>query len=79
MTHPAWLALVCAWALLFALVEIEIEGEHGWAAQLPTFHVGGPIPRLTGKPLTGYHVFMVPIPAIRIGDHQTGTRVPHGI
>ena len=30
--------VVCAaWALLMALVEIEIEGRHGWALGLPTW------------------------------------------
>ena len=26
------------YALLFAAVEIEIEGEHGWAERLPTWY-----------------------------------------
>ena len=49
------------YALLFALVEIEIEGPYGWAERLPTwFRVTTPAARfyglfMRGKPLTGYH------------------------
>jgi hypothetical protein len=56
------------YALVMALVEIEIEGEHGWAAQLPTWkRTTGWAARLWGwmlhgKPLTGYHAFMLPLP-----------------
>lgn len=51
-------------ALLFALVEIEIEGPHGWAARLPTWCRRRPAYArlyglfMSGKPLTGYHLFM---------------------
>jgi hypothetical protein len=56
------------YALLFALAEIEIEGEHGWAERLPTwFRVTTPGARLfglllSGKPLTGYHLVMFGLP-----------------
>ena len=56
------------YALLFALAEIEIEGEHGWAERLPTwFRVTTPGARLyrrivPGKPLTGYHLVMFALP-----------------
>jgi hypothetical protein len=56
------------YALLFALVEIEIEGKDGWAMNLPTwFRRTGRIPRIysqlmSGKPLTGYHAVMFFIP-----------------
>jgi hypothetical protein len=56
------------YALLFALAEIEIEGEHGWAERLPTwFRVTTPGARLFGfflggKPLTGYHLVMFALP-----------------
>ena len=56
------------YALLFALVEIEIEGPHGWAERLPTwFRVTTPAARLyglfmRGKPLTGYHAVMFVLP-----------------
>jgi hypothetical protein len=63
------------YALLFALAEIEIEGEHGWAERLPTwFRVSTPGARLFGlllggKPLTGYHLvmFALPLASFHIG------------
>ncbi len=56
------------YALLFAAVEIEIEGPHGWAERLPTwFRITPPYARLygvfmRGKPLTGYHAVMFVLP-----------------
>src|SRR3954467_1930595 len=63
------------YALLFALVEIEIEGPHGWAERLPTwFRVRTPAARfyglfMRGKPLTGYHavMFVLPLWSFHIG------------
>lgn len=45
---------------LFALVEIHIEGPHGWATSLPTWRVQNRITRIFygGKPLTGYHLYV---------------------
>ena len=63
---PATLFLF-GYALLFALVEIEIEGAHGWAERLPTWYRVTPwyaraFARLIGgKPLTGYHATMIPL------------------
>jgi hypothetical protein len=60
------IVLFCLYALLVACVEIEIEGAHGWAERLPTWYrVSGPLSRSYflvsgGRPLTGYHVTMVP-------------------
>jgi len=59
------LALLVAWVLLvagfFAMVEIQIEGGAGWAANLPTWRIerhwlldifwGG-------RPMTGYHAWV---------------------
>jgi len=47
-------------AFVFAKLEIEIEGPHGWAEKLPTWRVESH--RLLdwffgGRPLTGYHVW----------------------
>ena len=62
--------VLCALALWFALIEIEIEGRHGWALRLPTwFRTRGPAGRLYGaisggKPLTGYHLFMASLPLV---------------
>lgn len=52
-----WVALLSA---LFAQLEIQIEGPHGWAAKLPTWRLPetSPLYRLFGsRPVTGYHVF----------------------
>lgn len=48
-------------AIAFALahLEIQIEGEHGWAARLPTWRwQSETVLRWAGKPVTGYHVFL---------------------
>jgi hypothetical protein len=65
-----WILLLFAYALLFALVEIEIEGADGWADKLPTWYRVTPwyarlmATVLSGKPATGYHVMMLPIPLV---------------
>ena len=47
-------------AVLYALVEIQIEGKAGWARHLPTFRINVFFRKfLGGKPLTGYHIFML--------------------
>ena len=47
-------------ALILALLEIQIEGPHGWAEKLPTWRWDGPaVRRWFGKPVTGYHVCLV--------------------
>jgi hypothetical protein len=62
--------VLAAWALLMALLEIEIEGRHGWAERLPTWYrTGGPAARVYHaiggmRPLTGYHLMMFPIPLL---------------
>lgn len=63
-----WFAL----ALVFAAVEVEIEGRHGWAEKLPTWYrttgfwarLYGSVMR--GKPLTGYHLFMFFLPLLAL-------------
>lgn len=58
------------YALLFALVEIEIEGAYGWADKLPTWYRVTPRYArafsflLSGKPLTGYHAVMFFVPLL---------------
>jgi hypothetical protein len=67
--------LLFAYALLFALVEIEIEGEDGWAMKLPTWFRRTPgyarvyAWLLSGKPLTGYHavMFFIPFLSFHVG------------
>jgi hypothetical protein len=62
--------LLFVYALLFALVEIEIEGPDGWAEKLPTWYRARPLYArvlglfLSGKPLTGYHLMMIPVPLV---------------
>ena len=66
--------IVCAlfWAVfatVFACVEIESEGKHGWAERMPTwFRTRALWSRIVGlfiggKPVTGYHAFMFTVPA----------------
>jgi hypothetical protein len=56
----SFLAFTFLSALLFAKLEIEIEGEHGWAAKLPTWRVEKHFLLdlfFGSRPLTGYHVW----------------------
>lgn len=76
---PAALALrilfLFAYALMFAAVEIEIEGPIGWAEQLPTWFRLTPLYAriyglfMRGKPLTGYHLvmFFLPLWSFHVG------------
>ena len=62
LRHGPWslLAWVALMAVLFAKLEIQIEGPHGWAADLPTWRLpeGSAWRRLFGgRPITGYHVY----------------------
>jgi hypothetical protein len=54
------------WALLVALVEICIEREVGWALLAPTWHVHNVVYAaiMSGKDLTGYHLFMFVLPFV---------------
>ncbi len=47
-------------ATVLALLEIQIEGRSGWAAELPTWRVENRWTRIfnNGKALTGYHFFL---------------------
>jgi hypothetical protein len=47
-------------AFVLAQLEIQIEGAHGWAEKLPTWRWQTPaVLRWAGKPITGYHVFLL--------------------
>lgn len=48
-------------ALLFALIEIEIEGGHGWAKNLPT------VRGVCGTSMTLYHVYMLAFLLVIVG------------
>jgi len=59
----AYVIFVFFLATAFAAVEIQIEGEHGWAQDLPCWRPkpGNRLARIfsffnSGKPLTGYHL-----------------------
>lgn len=66
--HAALLSaavLVLAW--VFARVEIEIEGDAGWAANLPTWRIEKHWLLdvfFGGRPLTGYHAWALPFSAL---------------
>ena len=60
--HMPWMCLlwIILMAFLFAQLEIQIEGPHGWASHLPTWRLPATSPlRLLfgGRHITGYHVF----------------------
>lgn len=57
--HVLFAATVLATALFFALLEIQIEGEEGWARGLPTWRYRGRWARLLlgGRTVTGYHLY----------------------
>lgn len=65
MSLAGWIALLWCWALVLAILEVEIEGAYGWAEKLPTwFRSRGPIGWFWGlvsggRPATGYHVAMI--------------------
>lgn len=55
------LAYVVLLALVFAQVEVQIEGAAGWAANLPTWRIEHHwlLDRVWGgRPLTGYHAWV---------------------
>ena len=63
MQHLFFFLFVFVTASLFALLEIQIEGPHGWAEKLPTWRIK---PKSKGflrlfaapeKPITGYHIY----------------------
>lgn len=47
-------------AVFHALWECEIEGNAGWAKNLPTWRISNPYKKtFHGKDITGYHTFML--------------------
>lgn len=63
MKHLKFLLASLFIGLVFALLEVQIEGSSGWAANLPTWRkeVFFPIMGMWGKhakPLTGYHLYL---------------------
>jgi hypothetical protein len=47
-------------ATLLALLEVQIEGQNGWARALPTWRAEGALVKAItgGRPITGYHVYL---------------------
>lgn len=60
MQHVWFVAFVVAAATCFALLEIAIEGDQGWAAALPTWKIENKWTRwfFSSRPLTGYHLYV---------------------
>lgn len=60
MHHVIFLAYLFAAAFVFARLEIQIEGPHGWAANLPTWRINNRWTKIFygSRPLTGYHLWM---------------------
>lgn len=52
--------VICVLSVLYALIEIEIEGKHGWCARLPTAK------RVIGR-YSLYHVYFMTFMAVVIG------------
>lgn len=45
-------------SVLFALLEIQIEGKDGWAEKLPTWKIKNPLEKIIDMPyFTGYHIY----------------------
>ncbi len=59
MIHLGFAAALAASALFFALLEVQIEGPHGWARDLPTWRIDNRWTRLVfgSRPVTGYHLY----------------------
>lgn len=57
--HILFFAFLLAAAWLFALLEIHIEGEAGWATSLPTWRWQNRLSRwlLGAREITGYHLY----------------------
>jgi hypothetical protein len=45
-------------AFSLAMLEIQIEGPHGWAAKLPTWRWEPSFMKRAGRPVTGYHLWL---------------------
>ena len=61
MIHGVFFLFAVLAAAIFALIEVQIEGDQGWAASLPTWRVENRWTRFffSGKPLTGYHFYIL--------------------
>jgi hypothetical protein len=58
MEHAVFIRFLVLVSWLFALLEIQIEGRHGWAQKLPTWRIENRwIRTFYKKPITGYHLY----------------------
>jgi hypothetical protein len=57
MEHAVFIGFLALVSWLFALLEIQIEGRHGWAQKLPTWRMENKwTSAFYKKPITGYHL-----------------------
>jgi hypothetical protein len=59
LDHLLFFAGVLIASVFMALLEIQIEGPHGWAEKLPTWRLDSKLARTLfgGRPITGYHFY----------------------
>ncbi|HUF11908.1 MAG TPA: hypothetical protein VMN78_02285 [Longimicrobiales bacterium] len=59
MHHIVFFGLLAAVSVAFALLEIQIEGGHGWASGLPTWRIRNRWTErfLGARAITGYHLY----------------------
>jgi hypothetical protein len=77
--HIWFFAYLLALAAAFALLEIQIEGDAGWAEKLPTWRVQNRLTRLLmgGRVLTGYHLWVhVSVFLLAHGAYALGLAAP---
>ena len=55
MNNPHDLLFVLFTSLVYALIEIELEGKNGWMTKIPTAKVA----YMGGKHMTLYHIYMI--------------------
>ena len=60
MEHVLFVVGLLIASTVFALLEVQIEGPNGWAADLPCWTVDNRWTRVffAGRPLTGYHFYL---------------------
>lgn len=59
MDTMMYFTFVFAAAIIWALLEIQIEGENGWAGKLPTWRFIINVKYFWQNEITGYHVFLM--------------------
>lgn len=60
MNTPLQIVFLVIMSAAWALMEIQIEGNGGWAENLPTWKVKNPFPKILSWPtlVDGYHLWM---------------------